>query len=277
MSYLTVGVGLGELMSALEAGPHMQLATALSLPYNPVASKYLRPIATTIDLNLATFAVHHAKVTLLQKLARLFVLPTLPLVVLANSGSRFSPGLLESIGLYIAFVLVNIWTTAGVQEWLISRRAHKAGAVCAPKVKGKWLGNIDVSTDELRRLIEGSIDLMSLVLQVMRTFISRLPNEIPGTYLDEVLDEMHVNTVHLNVLGGKNYFTRDPAVIKVSPDCALTVHWFKGRSLMLSASGDPHRDRRRTPRIREGQVPRRYPRRLAQQRHLQLGWRDVER
>lgn len=75
--------------------------------------------------------------------ATTFVAPALLLVILRQY--NFTPGLLESIGLYWALVATRIGTAIAYKQWDYERRAQALGAVTVPKVHGKWPGNVDVS------------------------------------------------------------------------------------------------------------------------------------
>lgn len=156
---------------------------------------------------------------MLAKLSYLLVLPASIVVGLARF-TRFQPGAFEAVLLYIALIFTNIQVTTGLQQWAVAKRARQAGASTAPKAKGKWIGNIDVRTEPQ---FVYACRLSAASPQILRTFIKRIPHETPGIFFDELADSMGSNTIDMNILNGKNYFTRDPAVIKVRCDCVDSV------------------------------------------------------
>ncbi|EPT04095.1 hypothetical protein FOMPIDRAFT_1022169 [Fomitopsis schrenkii] len=93
-------------------------------------------------------------------------------------------GALATIPLVIGLVI-------SFRRWRVSRAAERHGATFAPKVKGRWLGNLDVLKDVLHSFRTG----------------------YPGDILRQLFIELGP-TYRLNVLWDFGILTCDPAIIK---------------------------------------------------------------
>jgi hypothetical protein len=74
-----------------------------------------------------------------------FIAPAVLLLGLSTYPS-IKPGPLESVLLYFALVLTQCYTSAGLKAWSHKRRARALGASVIVTVRGRWIGNIDVSS-----------------------------------------------------------------------------------------------------------------------------------
>lgn len=78
-----------------------------------------------------------------------FLLATLispaALLVLLRHFTAIKLNWIDTIGIYAALVLTEVWTMVGMRDFEHARRARAAGAQLVPKIKGRWPGNVDVS------------------------------------------------------------------------------------------------------------------------------------
>lgn len=113
----------------------------------------------------------------------------------------------------LATVFLVVGGAITFQCWSVFRAAERHGAVVAPKVKGRWFGNLDVLKDVLHSFRTGYPG-KQLARSNRRAAINMFLHVV-GDVLREKFIELGP-TYRLNVLWDFGVLTCDPAIIKVS-------------------------------------------------------------